>query len=78
MIKLINSGLNEGNVGKLNVAIAFETNTVADQYKWTVTKPDGSELDVGTGQGKQTIFTLSDTIKNSAENNGDYLISVSP
>ena len=78
MIKLANTGLNSSKVGKLDSAIAFETTTLADQYTWTLTKPDGSLLDVGSGQGKNVVFTLTNFLEVKAENNGAYIISVDP
>jgi hypothetical protein len=77
MIKLI-SGLDESKVGKLDTAISFETDTVADTYQWVLTKPDGGTLDVGSGQGAQVVFTLINVIQQTAENNGSYTITVDP
>jgi hypothetical protein len=55
MIKYI-SGLDESKTGKLDTTISAETDTLADQYTWTLTTPDGSLLNVGSGQGKQVVF----------------------
>ena len=77
MIKLI-SGLDESKVGKLDTAISFETDTVADTYQWVLTKPDGGTLNVGSGQGAQVVFTLTNVIQQTAENNGNYTITVDP
>ena len=77
MIKYI-SGLDESKTGKLNTAIAFETNTLADQYSWSLTKPDGGILSVSSGQGKQVVFTLTNFLQPVASNNGTYTITVDP
>ena len=77
MIKYI-SGLDESKTGKLNTAIAFETNTLADQYLWSLTKPDGGILGVSSGQGKQVVFTLTNFLQPVASNNGTYTITVDP
>ena len=78
MIKLTNNGLDSGKVGKLDSAIAFETTTLADQYTWTLTTPDGRLIDVGSGQGKQVVFTLSNFLQPVASSNGAYIITVDP
>ena len=78
MIKLTNNGLDSGKVGKLDSAIAFETTTLADQYTWTLTTPDGRLIDVGSGQGKQVVFTLTNFLQPVASSNGAYIITVDP
>ena len=77
MIKLI-SGLDQSKKGKLDTAISFITDTAADQYTWSLTKPDGNFLNVGSGQGKQVTFTLTNFLQPLAVNNGTYIISVDP
>ena len=72
MIILTNNGLNSGNVGKLDSAISFETTTVADGYRWSLTIPDGSKIGVSSGQGRQVVFTLTNYLQVEAKNNGDY------
>ena len=78
MIKLNNQGLDANSEGKLDKAISFITDTVADQYHWLVTKPDGGILNVGSGQGAQVVFTLTNFIQQIAVNNGGYTITVDP
>jgi hypothetical protein len=78
MIRLTNNGLNSGNVGKLDSAISFETTTVADGYSWSLTIPDGSKINVSSGQGSQVVFTLTNYLQVEAKNNGDYLLTLTP
>ena len=77
MIKYI-SGLDESKTGKLDTTISAETDTLADQYTWTLTTPDGSLLNVGSGQGKQVVFTLTNFLQPVASSNGAYTITVDP
>ena len=77
MIKLI-SGLDQRKKGKFDTAISFITDTPAENWKWTVTKPDGSTLNVESGQGAQVVFTLNNFLQETAENSGGYTITVDP
>ena len=73
MIKLTNNGLDSGKVGKLDSAIAFETTTLADQYTWTLTTPDGRLIDVDLIDVKHQLASMVVNLPLIGINDGKFI-----